>query len=66
MTDDENARASARAIAQKTRLSHALRENLKRRKSQSRGRAEQSADDPAGDTSLAPHLRTTAGDPDPE
>ena len=41
MTDDENAPPSAQVIARQNRLREALRENLKRRKSQSRGRAGQ-------------------------
>jgi hypothetical protein len=41
MTDEPNRRPNDRAIARQNRLRDALRENLKRRKSQSRGRTGQ-------------------------
>jgi hypothetical protein len=45
MTDEPNERLNDRAIARQNRLRDALRENLKRRKSQSRGRSGQTTDD---------------------
>jgi hypothetical protein len=45
MTDEPNERPSDRAIARQNRLRDALRENLKRRKSQSRGRSGQATRD---------------------
>lgn len=44
MTDERNDRANSHAAARNSRLRNALRENLKRRKSQSRGRADHGAD----------------------
>jgi hypothetical protein len=41
MTDEPNGRPNDRTIARQNRLRDALRENLKRRKSQSRGRTGQ-------------------------
>jgi hypothetical protein len=41
MTDEPNERPDDRAVARQNRLRDALRENLKRRKSQSRGRTGQ-------------------------
>jgi hypothetical protein len=60
MTDDPTERPNDREIARQNRLRNALRENLKRRKSQSRGRADQPAtiDDATSD----PH----AGQIDPD
>ncbi|NVN87218.1 MAG: hypothetical protein HXX15_14150 [Rhodopseudomonas sp.] len=50
MTDAPNRPSTERTLDRQNRLREALRENLKRRKSQSRGRADQpalvSADDP--------------------
>ncbi len=74
MTDDENARpsgyqserTSAQTIARQNRLRDALRENLKRRKSQSRGRADLATEDPGSVSSAPPHLRTRRIDPDRE
>jgi hypothetical protein len=43
MTDEPNGRPNDRSIARQNRLRDALRENLKRRKSQSRGRIGQAA-----------------------
>jgi hypothetical protein len=45
MTDEPNGRPNLRTVARQNRLRDALRENLKRRKSQSRGRT-----NPAGPT----------------
>jgi hypothetical protein len=67
MTDDENAPPSAQAIARQNRLRDALRENLKRRKSQSRGRAGQAVEDLSGSaTSVQPHTGERQSDSDPE
>jgi hypothetical protein len=41
MTDEPDGRPNDRATARQNRLRDALRENLKRRKSQSRGRSDQ-------------------------
>ncbi|KIZ40223.1 MULTISPECIES: hypothetical protein [Rhodopseudomonas] len=49
MTDAPNRSATDAVAARHNRLRDALRENLKRRKSQSRGRADQPARDIAGD-----------------
>jgi hypothetical protein len=43
MTDQPNGRSNHRTLARQNRLRDALRENLKRRKSQSRGRVDQAA-----------------------
>jgi hypothetical protein len=66
MADDEKQRSSAQ-VARQNRLRDSLRENLKRRKSQSRGRA----DPPAGGHSVAeaaaaPGKGTRPIDPDRE
>jgi hypothetical protein len=66
MTDDDNAGSGAQAIARQNRLRDALRENLKRRKSQSRGRAGQATEDPVADSSPGPHIRARRVDPDHE
>jgi hypothetical protein len=47
MTDTPNKPAKDSAAARQDRLRQALRDNLKRRKSQSRGRASLSSDAPA-------------------
>jgi hypothetical protein len=44
MTDEPNGRPNDRSMARQNRLRDALRENLKRRKSQSRGRTGRIAD----------------------
>jgi hypothetical protein len=48
MTDEPNGRPNDRSMARKNRLRDALRENLKRRKSQSRGRTAVVEHDAAG------------------
>jgi hypothetical protein len=48
MTDEPNGRPNDRTIARQNRLRDALRENLKRRKSQSRGRTAVVEHDAAG------------------
>jgi hypothetical protein len=47
MTDEPKERPNDRATARQNRLRDALRENLKRRKSQSRGRTEQITTSPS-------------------
>jgi hypothetical protein len=46
MTDEPNGRPNDRTLARQNRLRDALRENLKRRKSQSRGRIDQTTATP--------------------
>jgi hypothetical protein len=54
MTDEPNERPNDRIIARQNRLRDALRENLKRRKSQSRGRIDQPTHDASASNSAAP------------
>jgi len=56
---DQPERQNPQEIARQNRLARALRENLKRRKSQSRGRADQPADK-AADLTATP---TDSDDP---
>jgi hypothetical protein len=60
MTDDQKP-PTAQERARQARLSEALRQNLKRRKSQARGRAE----DQSGDTAVDP-TPSALQDTDPE
>jgi hypothetical protein len=46
MTDEPTERPDNRTLARQNRLRDALRENLKRRKAQSRGRLDQTAETP--------------------
>jgi hypothetical protein len=62
MTDQPNDRANQHAAARAGRLRNALRENLKRRKSQSRGRADQ----PASDVAVMQDGQAGQADPDRE
>ena len=55
MTDQPTERPNQRTLARQTRLRDALRENLKRRKAQSRGRIDQ--------TAVAPEQGACGGDP---
>jgi hypothetical protein len=67
MTDEPNDRANSHAAARNSRLRNALRENLKRRKSQSRGRADHGADSPTAsgaDATVGVNARQT--DPEQE
>ena len=66
MTDDDNAGPGVEAIARQKRLRDALRENLKRRKSQSRGRVGQATEDLDSDSSPGPHICAKRLDPDHE
>jgi hypothetical protein len=49
MTDEPTERPNPQEVARQNRLARALRENLKRRKSQSRGRADQPGEEPVAD-----------------
>ena len=49
MTDDPSERRNEQETVRRNRLAKALRDNLKRRKSQSRGRADAPADAAAAD-----------------
>jgi hypothetical protein len=55
MTDEPTGRPNDRTLARQNRLRDALRENLKRRKSQSRGRIDQ--------TTTTPQHATCSPDP---
>ncbi|MDB5617164.1 hypothetical protein [Tardiphaga sp.] len=55
MTDEPGERRNEHDLARRNRLAKALRDNLKRRKSQSRGRADAPAEVAAGpDAGVAP------------
>jgi hypothetical protein len=64
MTDEPAKPRNENDLARRNRLAKALRDNLKRRKSQSRGRAEPAADTPEGDPEPADHARQAAEDAD--
>ena len=59
---DEPERQNPQEIARQNRLARALRENLKRRKSQSRGRAEP-AEAAASGAEAAPDFHSRQSDP---
>lgn len=57
MTDQPTRPRNENDLARQNRLTKALRDNLKRRKSQSRGRAEPAADAPEPDPAPADRSR---------
>jgi hypothetical protein len=57
MTDHPSGRPNDGSLARQNRLREALRENLKRRKAQSRGRIDQ--------TAVTSEQRACGGEPDP-
>ena len=64
MTDDPGERRNEQEQARRNRLAKALRDNLKRRKSQSRGRADAPADGPETEAAPADRSRQAATDDD--
>jgi hypothetical protein len=64
MTDEPTERPNQQEIARQNRLRAALRENLKRRKSQSRGRANQPAEASAAGAATVPDICARQTDPD--
>jgi len=62
MTDDQHDRPPAHVAARQARLRAALRENLKRRKFQSRGRAEPGAPDSGADAAADTYPGQTDSD----
>ena len=64
MTDDPARPRNENDLARRNRLAKALRDNLKRRKSQSRGRAEPAIEAPAADPAPADRARQPADDAD--
>jgi hypothetical protein len=65
MTDQPARPRNENDLARQNRLAKALRDNLKRRKSQSRGRAEPAANAPDEAPEPADRSRQAAGDADP-
>lgn len=64
MTDQPAKPRNENDLARQNRLARALRDNLKRRKSQSRGRAEPAADAPEVDPEPSDRARQAAPDAD--
>ena len=64
MTDQPAKPRNENDLARQNRLARALRDNLKRRKSQSRGRAEPAAGAPDADPAPADRARQAAEDTD--
>lgn len=66
MTDEPSERPKPHELARQNRLRNALRDNLKRRKSQSRGRADQNADIPSPGADGPRNVNSRQDEPDPK